>query len=318
MRILGGEARGLGPIAVTLGSFDGVHLGHLSLLARLARMARDRGAQTLVITFDPHPREVLSPGTAPPLLTTLVEREALLAQAGVDLLVRVRFDRTVAALSAERFLLERVLPMGEVAGFVVGYDFHFGKGRQGDVALLEAVGRREGFAVERHEPQARDGVLVKSTAIRDAVRAGDVAAAARLLGRHYAVRGSVVHGSGRGHSLGFSTANVAIDDPRKLLPADGVYAVRVTGERLAAGALGAGGVANLGNRPTFGGGARTLEAHLFAENLDLYGSEIAVGFVARLREERAFPTPQALVAQIARDVEQAREALQSAAGAADA
>jgi riboflavin kinase/FMN adenylyltransferase len=297
-------------IAVTLGSFDGVHLGHRRLLARLVAMARRLGARSAVLTFDPHPRAVLTPGQEPPLLTTPPERELLLEEAGIDLIVRLRFDSDLAATSAEDFIVKRVLPLGDVVGFVVGYDFHFGKGRSGNAALLRALGERHGFVVEEMGEQSVGASPVKSTRIREAVAAGELDRAASFLGRPYSLRGRVVHGAGRGRALGYRTANIAIDEPAKLLPPEGVYAVRVRGVAEGGEAFEEGGVANLGVRPTFGGGPRVFEVHVFGGARDLYGDELTVDFIERLREERKFESAEALAAQIGQDVARARAVLQ--------
>lgn len=299
----------LGKVVLTVGSFDGVHRGHRRLLDRLVFAARSRGARSVVVTFDPHPREVLSPGRAPALITTPAERERLLAEAEVDVLQRLLFDARMADTEAREFVSGTLLGLGDVLGFVVGYDFHFGKGRRGNADLLEAVGRERGFFVERVAAEAEEGVAVKSTRIREAVARGDLEAAAGMLGRPHLAAGRVAPGTGRGRSLGFRTANVDIPDPRKLLPPDGVYAVRVAGEDPPGAAFDERGVANLGRRPTFGGGERMLEVHLLDSERGLYGREVVVRFIARLRDERAFDSPEALAAQIARDAARAREIL---------
>jgi len=309
VEILQGFDQRLGRIAVTLGSFDGVHVGHQRLLARLFAMARGHGARSAVLTFDPHPRAVITPGKEPPLLTTAPEREALLADAGVDLLVRLRFDASLADTEAADFIVMKVLPLGEVVGFVVGYDFHFGKRRGGNTALLRALGKEHGFLVEEVGEQAIGPVAVKSTRVRDAVARGDLAAAASLLGRPHLVSGRVVPGAGRGRELGFRTANVEIANPAKLLPPEGVYAVRVGGVARDGTPFEAGGVANLGVRPTFGGGPRVLEVHVLGGERDLYEGEMTVRFIERLREERRFESPSALAAQIGEDVARARAVL---------
>jgi len=298
----------LGRVALTIGSFDGVHLGHRAILDALARVARESGARPAVVTFNPHPREFFRPESAPRLLTTLEERARLLAEAGIAALVRLRFDAKTADTPAEDFVTRILLPMGEIAGIVVGYDFRFGKGRGGDAALLAGLGARHGFAFEEIAAAAAGDTVVKSTVIREAVAAGNLDRARALLGRPYFMSGAVVAGAGRGRELGFSTANVELPHPRKLLPPDGVYAVRASRES-AAGGPPSPGVANLGTRPTFGGGARLLEVHFLDGARDLYGERIAVEFIARLREERAFESAEALVAQIGVDVARARALL---------
>jgi riboflavin kinase/FMN adenylyltransferase len=264
------------------------------------------------VTFDPHPREFFNPGSAPPLLTTLEERERLLREFGIDLLARLRFDRRFADTSAVDFVRGTLLGMGDVAAMIVGYDFRFGKGREGNAALLARLAKEHGFHFEEMPPATAGGTIVKSTRIREAVAEGDLPLAATLLGRPYFVSGAVVHGAGRGRELGFATANLEPTPPRKLLPPDGVYAVRVAVEE-AGGSARAGerarGVANLGTRPTFGGGARLLEVHLLDGQRDLYGARVRVDLVARLREERKFDGKEALIAQISQDVERARALL---------
>ncbi len=309
MEIRAGDGLSLGRIVLTLGSFDGVHRGHRRLLDRLIAMAERLRARSAVVTFDPHPREVLSPGSAPPLLTTPAERERLLDAAGIDLLVRLAFDASVADTLASDFVLGRLMPLGDVAGFVVGYDFHFGKGRGGNAELLASIGRERGFEVERVAAESDGTVEVKSTGIRELVSRGDLRAAERLLGHSYFARGRVVHGEGRGRTLGFRTANVEVPDSRKLLPPNGVYAVRASGEESSGDPFVERGVANLGVRPTFGGGPRVLEVHLLDGERALYGREISVQFVERLRDEMRFETPEALAAQIGRDAERARGVL---------
>jgi riboflavin kinase/FMN adenylyltransferase len=310
VKVVEGAASGLGRIAVTVGSFDGVHAGHRAILDRLCALARAHGARTVVVTFDPHPREFFRPESAPPLLTTPEERERLLARAGVDILVRLRFGAELADTPAEEFVTNVLLSMGEVVGIVAGYDFHFGRDRRGDPRVLAALAAERGIAFEEVAPGAVAGTVVKSTRIREAVAEGDLDLAQQLLGRPYSVGGTVVHGAGRGRGLGFSTANLELANPRKLLPPDGVYAVRVTieasneesAERFE-------GVGNLGLRPTFGGGERLLEAHLFDTQRDLYGAQITVDFIARLRPEQKFESPESLIAQIQRDITTARRIL---------
>jgi riboflavin kinase / FMN adenylyltransferase len=310
VRVVEGPAERLGRIAVTVGSFDGVHAGHRAILDRLCKLARAHDARTVVVTFDPHPREFFRPESAPPLLTTPAERERLLARNGVDILVRLRFGSELADTPAEEFVTNILLSMGEVVGIVAGYDFHFGKDRRGDPRVLATLAAERGIAFEEVAPGAVGGTVVKSTRIREAVAAGDLDLARELLGRPYSVGGTVVQGAGRGRGLGFSTANLELANPRKLLPPDGVYAVRVAIE----GSNDEGverfeGVANLGRRPTFGGGDRLLEAHLFDTTRDLYGTDITVEFIARLRPEQKFDGPESLIAQINRDVTAARALL---------
>ncbi len=291
-----------GPIHLAIGVFDGVHRGHQALIGELARGARAAGTFSLAATFDPLPIQVLAPGAPASALSDAPERATLLERAGADAVVIFRFDPPFAALAADEFVA-RIAAAGEVGRIVVGPDFHFGRRAEGDVAKLEALGRHHAFTVEVMPPFEHDGGVVSSTRIRNALLAGDVELAATLLGRPYAVRGRVVPGARRGRALGFPTVNLALPRDR-LLPRDGIYAMWAEmGEGRFAAA------ASLGVRPTFGGGERVLEAHLLDFDDSVYGEDVAAAFVRRLRDERAFESPEALAAQIAKDVEATRAAL---------
>lgn len=294
--------------ALTVGVFDGVHLGHAALLERLLAAARAAQVDPVVLTFWPHPRGVVGAG-APPLISTLDHRVALLRRRGVAGVVVLRFDREVASWPAEEFA-ERVLGRGLGASRVlVGADHRFGKERKGDVALLTRVGARLGFAVEAVPLVAEaGGARASSTAVRDAIRAGDLDQTARLLGRPLAVLGRVVAGDRRGRQLGFPTANLDLGEA--LRPPRGVYACRA---RTVEGDIDGPpwpAVTNVGRRPTFGPADQDLvEVHLLEGGQDLYGADLEVEFVARLRDEQKFAGLEALKAQIARDVEAARALL---------
>jgi len=291
-----------GPLHLAIGVFDGVHLGHRALVAELARGARDESAAALAATFDPLPIRSLAPGAPASALSDVRDRVSLLRSAGADAVVVFRFDDAFAGLSADRFI-DRVRAAGDVRRIVVGPDFHFGHRAEGDVATLRDRAKRDGFAVQVVTPVEIEGGIVSSTRIRNLLLAGDVQAAARLLGRAYGVRGRVVHGARRGRALGFPTVN--LEPPRdRLLPRDGIYAMWVEmGEGRFAAA------ASLGVRPTFGGGERVLEAFILDFSDDVYGEEVDAIFVKRLRDEMAFASPAELSAQIARDVEETRRAL---------
>ena len=290
---------------LTVGTFDGVHRGHQDVLARLAARARQRGLRSLLVTFEPHPLEVVNPDAAPPLLTPGREKIAALAESGVDYVVVVPFTRALASYEASQFVdlvLRDRLRMREL---FIGHDHGFGRGRAGDVRVLQALGAERGFDVDVVEPiSAPDGHPVSSTGIRRAVAGGDLQRAALALGRPYTATGSVVHGEKRGRLLGFPTLNVALPSPRKLLPPEGVYAVRVC---TPTGAYG--GMLNLGPRPTFGDASRSLEAHLFDVEGDWYGQTVQIEFAARLRDTRRFDGVEALTAQLVRDAQHARRAL---------
>ena len=291
-----------GPLHLAIGVFDGVHVGHQFLIAELRKAAESAGALPVVATFDPLPIEVLAPGAPPSALSDASERAELLERAGAMAVVLFRSDPSFFALTAEQFA-DRVARAGEVRLVVVGPDFRFGHDRQGDVALLESLGRSRGWRVDVVPPVERGGAIVSSTRIRNLLVAGDLRAAADLLGRPYGVRGRVVHGDKRGRALGFPTLNVATPRER-LLPRDGIYAARATiGDRTYAAAT------SLGVRPTFGGTERVLECYLLDAESDLYGQDVRVAFVERLRDELRFESGEALSAQIAKDVEATRRAL---------
>jgi riboflavin kinase / FMN adenylyltransferase len=290
---------------VTVGTFDGVHLGHQDVLARLVACARARGRPSLLVTFEPHPLEVINPELAPLLLTTRDEKVALLGETGLDLLAVVPFTKELAQYPATRFVEEILLARFRMSELLIGHDHGFGRGREGDITLLRALGREHRFQVDIVPPVVTElGEPVSSTVVRRAVSAGELEQARALLGRFYSVRGRVVSGDARGRLLGFPTLNVDPAAPRKLLPPDGVYAVEVIGSR---GRFG--GMMNLGGRPTFGDESRRLEAHLFDAHGDFYGDQVDVAFVGRLRDTMQFPGPDALVAQLRRDADAARAAL---------
>lgn len=289
---------------VTVGTFDGVHRGHRAVVAEIARRARERGLGSLVVTFEPHPLEVVNPAAAPRLLTLPDEKRVLLEQTGVDRIAVVPFTKQLSQLEPDAFVRDILRQRFAMRELVLGFDHGFGRGRSGDVELLRRLGAADGFAVDVVEPVLDGGHAISSTLIRTAVAHGNLEAAARWLGRPYAIRGVVERGAGRGRTIGIPTANLAAPDPRKLLPPDGVYAVRVTW-----GDQRYGGMMNQGSRPTFGLEARVLEVHLFAFSGDLYGETITVEWVRRLRDVQAFPSREALVAQLGRDREAALESL---------
>ncbi len=291
-----------GPIHLAIGVFDGMHLGHRALVARLARGAREDHAIAVAATFDPLPIHVLAPGAPASALSDVSDRVRLLREAGAEGIVVFRFDSTFAKISADEFL-DRVRAAGDVRRIVVGPDFHFGRRAEGDVEMLRARGKRDGFVPDVMTPIESDGAIVSSTRIRNLLLAGDVEGAARLLGRPYGVRGRVMHGAKRGRALGFPTINLALPNER-LLPRDGIYAVWA---EMGEGRFKA--AATLGVRPTVGGGERVLEAYLLDFSGDLFADEVEVAFVKRLRDEIAFASPADLSAQIARDVEETKGAL---------
>jgi riboflavin kinase / FMN adenylyltransferase len=299
---LGQRQDGDAPVALSIGSFDGVHLGHAALLGELSSVARDLGAQTGLLTFNPHPRCVLDPAHCPQSLTTLAEKQDLLAARALDRLVVLGFTREVSTWGAEQFC-DMLREAFDLRALVVGHDFALGHKRQGDVAFLRAYGERHGFVVKQVAAVHLGDAAVSSSRIRSLLGEGDVSAAAALMGRAYFMDATVEHGEEVGRHLGFPTANLSIAAD-KCLPAPGVYAmwVRVDGHWHAA-------ATNVGYRPTFGGDRLTVEAFLLDYSGDLYGREVRAVFVERLREERAYSSVDELVAQIKRDVDEVRSLL---------
>ncbi len=293
--------------ALTIGSFDGVHLGHQALMRCVVEEARRLGVPAVVLTFFPHPSVVLQGRPRFFYISTPDEKAALLGELGADLVITQRFDRELSCMPAGDFLrlLQDHLGMRTLC---IGEDFALGHQRQGDRSFLEKSGREMGFKVQVVPPVKVGGHVVSSTRVRAALRAGDVASVARYLGRPFVLPGTVVEGAGRGRSLGFPTANLRIWEERAH-PGPGVYAcfARLSEERYQA-------VANIGVRPTFEQGSETpvVEAHLLDYEGDIYGKELSLAFVSRLRDERRFPGPEALLEQIRQDVRQARQVLERA------
>jgi riboflavin kinase/FMN adenylyltransferase len=293
---------------ITVGTFDGVHRGHRDILRRVRAIAAARGLRPIVVTFRPHPLAVVNPSAAPMLLTPDDEQlEALRADGPVDVVV-LEFTPDLARHTAEEFVREILIDRFHVHELVIGYDHGLGRGRQGDAAALQKLGAELGFEVEI-VPAALDasGAPISSSGIRTSIAHGDLERARAALGRPYGFSGTVVAGDQRGRSLGYPTINIAVPSARKLLPPDGVYAVRA---RTARGVFG--GMMNLGGRPTFGDLERTLEVHLFDVSGDWYGERLSVDFVRRLRDVVRFEGVDALVAQLGEDARNARFALTQA------
>ncbi|MGO8946947.1 MAG: bifunctional riboflavin kinase/FAD synthetase [Ktedonobacterales bacterium] len=308
---LSGTVPPLGPAVLTVGFFDGVHLGHRKLIARTAELAGEHSAQAVAVTFWPSPASVVHPDIPVQLLSTFEEKLALLDGLGqLDALLVVPFGQETSKESPEVFL-DQIAGVCQPLALVEGTDFALGYRRVGDVTYLRALGEERGFAVESYEVQA-GGERVSSTRIRKLVESGTLTAATLLLGREYTLLGEVVAGEQRGRLLGFPTANLCYD-ARKILPANGVYAVRV---RLPGEAdVRHQAVCNIGVRPTFAGQSRlVVEVYLLDSGMDLYGLHLEVAFVARLREERRFSGVDELRAQIATDVERSRELLSAGGG----
>jgi len=293
------------PHAVTIGNFDGLHLGHQAMLTRLQDVARARGLPSCVLSFEPHPREFFAPEQAPARLSSLREKAECLQRMGIDRLHVFRFDRAFSALSPEAFI-EQVLGTTLQARYVlVGDDFRYGAKRAGDFALLERLGQSLGFDAEFLPTVEVAGERSSSTAVRQALAAGELEHAARLLGRPYSISGRVVHGDKLGRDIGFPTANIQLKHNRP--PLMGIFAVEVcglNGEPLP-------GVASLGRRPTVKGAdaVPVLEVHLFDFDAEIYGRRVRVDFLHKLRDEEKYPDLDSLVAQIRRDVDNAKHFL---------
>lgn len=291
---------------VTVGTFDGVHLGHQAVLNRLSARANELGTHSVLVTFEPHPLEIVNPAVAPHLLTVGYEKLEVLAESGISYLAVVPFTRELASWDAARFVDDILIGRFRVAHLLMGHDHAFGRNRSGNVDVLRTLGTSRGFTVEVIEPVSAAGGTqpISSTFIRRAVAGGDLAHAKLGLGRPYSLSGRVVHGEKRGRLLGFPTINVPLPSPKKLLPPQGVYAAWVY---TPVGTFG--GMLNLGPRPTFGDSETSVEAHLFDADANLYGMRVRIDFVARIRDTVKFDGVEALVAQLKRDEVGAREAL---------
>lgn len=298
-----------GPYAATIGFFDGLHQGHAHLLRQLQSIAADRHLQTLIVTFDRHPRQTLQPDFRPQLLTTLDEKQQLLAQAGIDVLVVLPFDADLARLSAHDFMSQVLCDHLGVTTLLTGYDNRFGArtAQNPDIAPFvdyQSYGATIGIDVLLAEPFYLGGDTVSSSRIRRLLADGLVADAAQCLGHPYTLSGIVVHGEQIGRTLGFPTANIQPDDPLKLIPKSGVYAVTILPSPLTTHHSPS--LMNIGTRPTFDGHALTLEAHLLDFTGDLYGQHLQVTFIERLRDEQSFPSSEALTRQMHLDADAAR------------
>jgi riboflavin kinase/FMN adenylyltransferase len=303
---------GWGRCVLTIGVFDGVHRGHQALIRRTVAAARERDLPSVVLTFDPHPSEVIRPGSHPAQLTTLRRKAEIVEDLGVDVFAVLPFTLELSRLSAHEFVHEVLVDRLHVAAVVVGENFTFGHKAAGDVELLRTLGRRFGFVTQGAEMQGSDGetgITFSSTYVRSCIDAGDVAVAAEALGRWHRVEGIVVRGDGRGRDLGFPTANLST--PRyAAVPADGVYACWFTrsaepGKRIPA-------AVSVGTNPTFSGRERTVEAFVLDVDEDFYGQHVSLDFVARIRDQVRFTSAEALAAKIGEDVERIRKVLSAA------
>lgn len=291
---------------VTIGAFDGIHIGHQALIERLVDRARQQDRLAGLVTFYPHPAAILSPRRPLPYLTTPGEKMALLESSGLDWLAILPFTVQLAATTPRDFV-EQLHVRVKMRELWVGTDFALGRERKGDVATLRLLGQEIGFAICDIPYVLRDQEKVSSTYIRDLLRRGHVEETTRLLGRYYSIYGEVVHGAQRGRCLGFPTANVLVPADR-VIPADGIYATFAY-----LGSECYSSVTNVGVRPSFDNGERSIEAYLLDYSGDLYGCDLAIAFVARLRPEKRFRDIQALIAQIGQDVKEARQILDASA-----
>ena len=288
------------PTAVTIGNFDGVHVGHQKILLGVIERARSMDAMSAVLTFYPHPARVLRPEVAPGLLETLPQRLAEFEALGMDAALVLKFDQELAKASAEEFAQKFLVETLRTRAVLVGANFRFGHKQAGDVKLLEELGRKDGFDVEIVEPVLVDGVLVSSSAIRQAVREGRVEEAQRMLGRPFALAGEIRAGSGLGRRLVVPTLNLATE--QETLPKNGVYATAVV-----LGGKSYQAVTNVGMRPTFDGQKLAIESHLFDFSETVTSAVMTVKFLTRLRDEQKFAGPEALREQILKDIERAKE-----------
>jgi len=307
---LSGLAADSAGTVATVGTFDGVHRGHRLVLDRLARRAGETGRRSALVTFTPHPLDVVRPASAPAHLTTADEKTEVLADSHIDYVVVVPFTSELAQYDARQFVTEVLIRRVGMKELLVGYDHGFGRDRAGSAEMLRALGHELGFGVTVIRPVAsKDGTPISSTAIRAAVAAGDLVRAADGLARPYSLSGVVIPGAQRGRALGIRTINVAAPPARKLLPPEGVYAIRAvtpTGKF--------GGMLNLGPRPTFDDPDSGIEAHLFDADGDWYGARVQIEFLSRLRDTKRFDGPDALVRQLRTDEQMARVIISRGAG----
>lgn len=289
---------------VTIGNFDGIHLGHRELFRKLVREAREKNTQSVVITFDPHPQKIIHPERRPFfLLTPLEEKLSLIKSCDVDVVILIPFSIEFARTTAEEFVENILWKKLRLSKLIVGYDYVFGKGKGGNAKFLKTSGRKLGFQVEEIGAVKSDGIISSSTAIRLAILDGNVKQASEMLGRPYGVTGTVVKGYRRGTDMGYPTANIKSE---KVIPATGVYAIIAEFEGIRRP-----GVINIGYNPTFGNEEISAEVHLLDFKGDIYGREITILFIARLRDEIKFNNPEELGRQIEMDIKRAREILSS-------
>ncbi|MBP3726346.1 MAG: bifunctional riboflavin kinase/FAD synthetase [Bacteroidaceae bacterium] len=291
-------------IVATIGFFDGVHRGHQHLISQVRREAVREGALAMVVTFDRHPRQVLDTDYRPQLLTSLDDKLFLLSKTGIDIAVVVPFDKHTAAMTAQQFMLHTLKEQCHVSHLIVGYDNRFGNGRTDTPADYASYGRLMGIEVSTANAIELNGKHISSSVVRHYLQQGEVEMAQQCLGHPYFITGTVTEGDREGRKLGFPTANIVPHEAQQLIPANGVYSVKV---RLPHSVEMKRGIMNIGTRPTFGTHQRTLEAHILQFDDDLYGQELRVAFVHRIREEQTFDSPEHLMQQIQEDKELATQ-----------
>lgn len=291
---------------LTVGTFDGVHAGHKVLINTVIERAKQRNARSVIITFDPHPREIINPGSSGiKLLSSLKERSELLADLGVDEMIVIEFDRDFSLLTSEEFVRDIIWEKIGISEFVIGYDHHFGRNREGTIETVQKLGKELGFDSHVVSKQEVGDKTVSSTAIRKAIQDdGDMKLANKFLERNYILSGTVVHGEKRGKKIGFPTANIQPGNKNKVIPKRGVYAVwvRINNQYF-------GGMMNIGIRPTFEESEERLEVHIFDFNRDIYGKEVLIQFVDRIRDERSFSGIEQLKSQLKQDQDTAQNVL---------
>lgn len=289
---------------LAVGVFDGVHLGHISLICELVNRARDKRLKSAIVTFWPHPQDIISPDSKVPFLTDSEQRARLLKEAGVELVVTLPFNKRLASLEAEKFISLLIKHL-KMRGIVVGPDFALGRSRQGSIELLKQLGYKHGFEVITMPPLQINGITASSSAIRKALAEGDMETVHQMTGRYFSLHGRVVTGDGRGAGLSFATANLDIN-PSQALPADGVYIARSYFDKEPRDSL-----VNIGKRPTFGGSKRIVEVHILGFNNNIYGQELKTDIIKRLRGEMRFSGVEDLKKQISCDIQKAKAIFKS-------
>lgn len=294
---------------LTIGTFDGVHLGHKEIFKKLLAIAREKNTDPVVLTFDTHPRKVINPNTPPRILTTSKEKIWEISESGINNIIIMKFTREIAQMHAVDFLNKMIIEKMGIGDLVTGYDNAFGKNRDGDYSLLSTIAEEKGFDITRVESLNFLSRPVSSTWIRTEIEDGNIALANTLLGRNYTLSGSVVKGENRGIELGFPTANIMPEDPDKVVPKDGVYAVRVLIKDDPANNESKDGMLNIGTNPTFSNMERTIEVNIFNFNEYIYGKNLEIEFYERIRDEIEFDSSEALIKQLNQDKQSVQDSL---------